>query len=158
MSATGRNEPPSITVYDHDAQGNVAPVQVIRGPDTQLNWPTDVAVHPERGEIFVANDTGHTVTVYRADANGNAAPIRVIRGPTSLVNHPVGVTVDLENDELWVANLGSHSATVYDITANGNVAPKRVIRSGPADSTGPMFANVHTLAFDTKRGELLTAN
>ena len=158
IPGSGRNEPPSVTVYRTDAHGNVAPLQVIQGPDTLLNWPTDVAVHPGRGEIFVANDTGHTVTVYRADADGNAAPIRVLRGPTSLINHPVGVTVDLENDELWVANLGSHSATVFDITADGNVAPKRVIRSGPADSSGPMFANVHTLAFDTRRGELLTAN
>ncbi len=158
IPGSGRNEPPSVTVYRKDAQGNVTPLQVIQGPNTLLNWPTDVAVHPERGEIFVANDTGHTVTVYSVDADGDAVPIRVLAGPNSLIKHPVGVTVDLENDELWVANLGSHSATVYDITADGDTAPKRVIRSGPADSSGPLFANVHTLAFDTRRGELLTAN
>ena len=158
IPGSGRNEPASITVYRKDAHGNVAPLQVIQGPDTLLNWPTDIAVHPERGEIFVANDTGHTVTVYRVDADGNAAPIRVLQGPNSLIKHPVGVKVDLVNNELWVANLGSHSATVYDITADGDATPKRVIRSGPADSSGPMFANVHTLAYDTRREELLTAN
>ncbi len=158
IPGSGRNEPASITVYRKDAHGNVAPLQVIEGPNTLLNWPTDVAVHPERGEVFVANDTGHTVTVYSADADGNAAPIRVLAGPNSLIKNPVGVTLDLENNELWVANLGSHSATVYDIGADGDTAPKRVIRSGPADSSGPLFANVHTLAFDTRRGELLTAN
>jgi DNA-binding beta-propeller fold protein YncE len=158
IPGSGRNGPASITVYRKDAQGNVAPVQVISGPNTLLNWPTDVAVHSERGEVFVANDTGHTVTVYSADADGNAAPIRVLQGPNSLIKNPVGVSLDLENDELWVANLGSHSATVYDITADGDATPKRVIRSGPADSSGPLFANVHTLAFDTRRGELLTAN
>ena len=47
---------------------------------------------------------------------------------------------------------------MYDITADGDAVPKRVIRSGPADSSGPMFANVHTLAYDTRREELLTAN
>ncbi len=134
------------------------PLQVIQGPNTLLNWPTDIAVHPERGEIFVANDTGHTVTVYSADADGDAAPIRVLQGPNSLINHPVGVKVDLTNDELWVANLGSHSATVYDITADGDPNPTRVIRSGPADSRGPMLANVHTITYDTRREEILGGN
>jgi DNA-binding beta-propeller fold protein YncE len=133
-------------------------LQVIQGPQTQLNWPTEIAVHPERGEIFVANDTGHSVTVYRTNANGNAAPIRVLKGPKSMINHPVGVKVDVKNNELWVANLGSHSATVYDIAANGDAAPKRVIRSGPADSRGPMLANPHTLAYDSRRGQILASN
>ena len=158
IPGSGRNEPPSITVYRKDALGNVAPLQVIQGPNTLLNWPTDIAVHPERGEIFVANDTGHTVTVYRADADGDAAPIRVLQGPNSLIQHPVGVKVDLMNNELWVANLGSHSATVYDITADGDATPKRVIRSGPADSRGPMLANVHTITYDTRREEILGGN
>ena len=158
IPGSGRNEPPSITVYRKDAQGNVAPLQVIQGANTLLNWPTDIAVHPERGEIFVANDTGHTVTVYSADADGDAAPIRVLQGPNSLINHPVGVKVDLTNDELWVANLGSHSATVYDITAEGDPTPTRVIRSGPADSRGPMLANVHTITYDTRREEILGGN
>lgn len=158
IPGSGRNQMPSITVYRKDASGNVAPLRVIQGPHTQLDWPTEIAVHPERGEIFVANDSGHAVTVYRADANGDAAPIRVLKGPKSLINHPVGVKVDLKNNELWVANLGSHSATVYDITANGDATPKRVIRSGPADSRGPMLANAHTLAYDSRRGQILASN
>ena len=158
IPGSGKQQPPSITVYRKDAQGDATPLQVIQGPNTLLNWPTDIAVHPDRGEIFVANDTGHTVTVYRVDADGDAAPIRVLQGPNSLIKNPVGVKVDLVNNELWVANLGNHSATVYDITSDGDAVPKRVIRSGPADSSGPMFANVHTLAYDTRREELLTAN
>jgi len=158
IAGTGQNQMPSITVYRKDASGNAAPLQVIQGPQTQLDWPTEIAVHPERGEIFVANDSGHTVTVYRANANGNAAPIRVLKGPRSLINHPVGVKVDVKNNELWVANLGSHSATVYDITANGDPTPKRVIRSGPADSQGPMLANAHTLAYDSRREQILASN
>jgi 6-phosphogluconolactonase (cycloisomerase 2 family) len=158
IPGSGRNEPPSITVYRKDASGNVAPLRVIQGPNTGLNWPTDIAVHPERGEIFVANDTGHSITVYSTDADGDAAPIRVLQGPNSLINHPVGVKIDLTNDELWVANLGSHSATVYDITAEGDPTPTRVIRSGPADSRGPMLANVHTITYDTRREEILGGN
>jgi len=158
IAGSGRNQMPSITVYRKDAKGDVAPLQVIQGPRTLLSWPTEIAVHPDRGEIFVANDSGHTVTVYRADANGDAAPIRVLKGPKTLINHPVGVKVDLKNNDLWVANLGSHSATVYDITANGDATPKRVIRSGPANSSGPMLANAHTLAYDSRREVILASN
>jgi DNA-binding beta-propeller fold protein YncE len=158
IPGSGRNQMPSITVYRKNASGNVTPLQVIQGSNTRLNWPTDIAVHPERREIFVANDTGHTVTVYRADANGNVAPIRVLQGPNTLINFPVGVKVDRRSNELWIANLGSHSATVFDITANGNATPKRVIRSGPAGSSGPMLANVHTLAYDSRRQQILGSN
>ena len=66
-----------------------------------------MAVHPDRGELFVANDVGHSVVVFRTDANGDVAPIRVIGGPRSQIRNPTGVAVDTENNELWVANFGT---------------------------------------------------
>lgn len=156
--ATGKVLPPSITVYPKDAVGDVAPLRTIQGPKTLLDWPTSIAVHTGRGEIFIANDTGHTITVYGADANGDVAPIRVIKGPRTMVQNPTGVFVDEKNNELWVANFGSHSATVFPIDASGNVVPKRVIRSGPADAGAPMLGNPHTVAYDTKREEVLVSN
>jgi DNA-binding beta-propeller fold protein YncE len=108
--------------------------------------------------LFVANDSGDSITVYRTDASGDVAPIRVIKGPRSMVKTPFGVAVDLVNNELWVANLGSHSATVFPIDASGDPAPKRVIRSAPAGDASPMIANPHTIAFDTKREEILVSN
>jgi DNA-binding beta-propeller fold protein YncE len=115
-------------------------------------------VHPDRGEIFVANDTADTITVYQADASGDAAPIRVLKGPRSMIKNPTGVAVDLKNNELWVTNFGSHSATVYPIEASGDAAPRRVIRTGPIDAPSPMISNPHTIAYDTKRDELLVSN
>ncbi len=156
--ASGKIQPPSITVYAKDAEGDTAPLRVIQGPKTQMDWPTSLAVHPERGEVFVANDTGDSVIVFPVDAEGDVAPIRVIKGPRTMVKNPTGVTIDLENNELWVANFGSHAATVFDMDAEGNVAPKRVIRSGPVDAPSPMLSNAHTVAFDSKRDELLVAN
>jgi DNA-binding beta-propeller fold protein YncE len=131
---------------------------VIQGPNTQLNWPTAVAVHPERGELFVANDTGHSVLVFRTDANGDVTPIRVLKGPRSLIKNPTGLAVDLANNELWVANFGNHTATVFRIDAGGDVPPLRIIRSAPANAPAPMLSNAHTVAYDTKREELLVAN
>ena len=156
--ASGRFEPPSITVYDQKAAGDTAPKRVIKGPKTQLDWPASIAVHPGRGEIFVANDTGHSVAVFKVTDNGDVAPTRVIKGPKTMVKNPTGVFVDLKNNELWVANFGSHSATVFPIDANGDVVPKRVIRSGPPDAGSPMLGNPHTVAFDSKREEVLVAN
>ena len=155
---SGKIDPPSITVYPKNAEGDTAPLRVIQGDRTQLDWPTALASHPERGEIFVANDTGDSVIVFRADANGNAAPIRVIKGPRTMVKNPTGVTVDLKNNELWVANFGSHAATVFAIDASGDVPPKRVIRSGPVEAPSPKLSNPHTVAYDSKREEILVAN
>ena len=115
-------------------------------------------MHPDRGELFVANDTGDSVTVYRTDANGDVAPIRVLKGSRSLIKNPTGVALDLVNNELWVANFGNHTAGVYAIDASGDTAPKRVIRSAPANEPSPMLSNPHTLAFDTKRDNLLVSN
>lgn len=158
FSGSGKIQPASITVYAKNAQGDTAPLRVIQGPKTQMDWPTGLAVHPERGEIYVANDTGDSVIVFKADAQGDVAPIRVIKGPRTMIKNPTGVTLDLINNELWVANFGSHSATVYPVDAGGNVAPRRVIRSGPISAPSPKLSNAHTVAFDTKRDEILVAN
>jgi DNA-binding beta-propeller fold protein YncE len=155
---SGNIQLPSITSYPKGAKADALPLRVIQGPKTQLDWPTALAVHPERGELFVANDTGDSVIVFAVDAKGDAAPIRVIKGPRTMVKNPTGVAVDVANNELWVANFGSHSATVFAIDANGNTAPKRVIRTAPEDAPSPMLSNPHTVAFDSKRDEILVAN
>ena len=158
IPGSGKINPPSITVYRKDAGGDVAPLRVIQGPRTLLNWPTSIAVHPDRKELFVANDTNDTVTVYRTEDSGDAAPIRVLKGPRSMIKNPTGVALDLKNNELWVANFGSHSATVFPVDATGDPVPKRVIRSGPADAPSPMLSNPHTVAYDSKRDQLLVSN
>ncbi len=155
---SGIIEPASLTIYPKGAQGDTPPLRTIQGPKTQLDWPTSLAIHPERGEIFVANDTNDSVIVFPIDADGDVAPIRVIKGPLTMVKNPTGVALDLVNNELWVANFGSHAATVFPIDASGNVKPKRVIRSGPVDAPSAMLSNPHTVAYDTKREEILVAN
>lgn len=151
-------QPPSITVFAKGAEGDAAPVRVIQGPKTQLNWPSGMAVHPGRGELFVANDVGQSVLVFRADAEGDVAPLRVLAGPRTLIKNPTDVAVDLVNNELWVANLGDHSATVYRLDAAGDAAPLRVIRGAPAGTPAPMLFNAHTVAFDSRRDEILAAS
>jgi DNA-binding beta-propeller fold protein YncE len=158
IPGSGRHDPPSITVYRKDAQGDVAPVRIISGPKTLFNWPTGIAVDPDRDELFISNDNGDEILVFRASANGDVAPIRVLKGPKTLIKNPTGLTLDLQNNELWVANFGNHTATVYRRDASGDTPPLRVIRSGPADAPSPMIGNPHPVAYDTKRDEILVPN
>ncbi len=158
VPGTGRYLPPSITVYSADASGDAAPVRVIQGSKTQLNWPTGLAFHPDRGELFVGNDMGHSVLVFRADASGNVSPIRTLQGPKTGIRNPTGVFVDTKNDELWVANFGNHSLSVYPMTADGDTAPLRTIRSSPAGRAALMIGNPGAIDYDTKRKQILVPN
>ncbi len=158
IPGSGRNLPPSITVHSKNASGDTAPVRVIQGPQTQLNWPAGMTVDSERGELYVANDMGDSVLVFSTSANGDAAPIRVLKGPKTLIKYPNGIALDLVNDELWVANFGNHMATVYKRDASGDTPPLRVIRSAPLGATTPTLANPHPIAYDTKREEILAPN
>jgi DNA-binding beta-propeller fold protein YncE len=156
--SSGKIVPPSITVYRVDASGNTAPLRVIQGPKTLMDWPTALSIDSEHGELFVANDTADLVTVYKSDASGDVAPIRMLKGSKTLIKNPTGIAYDAKNEELWVANFGNHAATVYKRTASGDVAPLRVIRGAPIESPAPMMGNPHTIAYDTKREELLVSN
>jgi DNA-binding beta-propeller fold protein YncE len=155
VPGTGKFGPPSITVYPMRSFGDVSPLRLIQGPKTLLSWPTGISVDSERGELYVANDTGDSVTVYGPTANGDVAPIRVLKGPKTLIKNPLGVHVDVVHDEVWVANYGNHSATVYRRTATGDVPPLRVIRSAPATATATMISNPFEITFDAKRQEIL---
>lgn len=158
IPGSGKNLPPSVTVYSRTASGDAAPLRVITGPKTQMNWPTGVAFNTARNEILVANDMGDSILVFDAAANGDVAPVRVLKGPKTLIKNPTGIYVDATNGELWVANFGNHSATAYKLDAAGDTAPLRVIRSAPANEPTLSIGNPHPVAYDTKREQLLVPN
>lgn len=154
----GRFDLPSIAVYARGAAGNTAPLRVIKGPKTQLNWPGHIVLHEGRNEVFVANDADDSILVFRATDRGDVAPVRVIKGPRSGLKNPSGIALDAVHDELWVANMGHYTATVYSVTASGDAPPLRTIRSGPADRVGLMIGNPGAVGYDTKRQEILVPN
>ena len=158
IPGSGRHEGPSVTVYQKNAQGDVAPVRIIAGDKTRFDWPTGIAVDPDHDELFITNDNGDEILVFRASASGDVAPIRVLKGPQTLIENPTGLYLDTVNNELWVANFGNHMATVYRRDAAGDTPPLRVIRSAPADAPTPMIGNPHPVAYDTKRDQILVPN
>jgi DNA-binding beta-propeller fold protein YncE len=154
----GKFEPASITAYPLKASGDTAPLRIIEGARTRLNWPAALWVDQERGEFYVANDGDDSVLVFKTTDNGNVAPTRMIRGPKTHVSNPTGVFLDTKNDELWVSNMGNHSATVFARSANGDVAPKRIIRSAPLEKKALAIGNPGAVAYDSNRDEILVPN
>jgi DNA-binding beta-propeller fold protein YncE len=160
LAGSGRFNPPSIKVYSLKASGDTPPLRVIQGNRTQLNWPGAMALDPATGDLFVANDVGHSVLVFAgaASLNGNVAPARVIKGSKTGLLNPTGVFVDSMHKELWVSNLGNSSAVAFPLTANGDVAPLRTIRSSPRSHLSLTFGRSTAVTYDGKRSELLVPN
>ena len=155
---TGRFEDPSISVYPLAANGDVSPLRIIKGPLTQMNWPAQMAINPDNGDLFVANDMGHSVLVFKGTDQGNVAPTRIIKGDRTGLMNPSGVFVDTKNKELWVSNFGNSSAAAYSLTANGNIAPLRTIRSAPENKVSLKFGKVEALAYDAARDQIWVPN
>jgi DNA-binding beta-propeller fold protein YncE len=155
-TARGRFVASSLTVYDGDAKGDVAPLRTITGPVSQIDWPMGVAVDEVNNEIVVANNGDNSVLVFARTANGNVQPKRVIRGAATGIKGPMGVAI--AKDEIWVANFGDHTALVFPRLAAGNVAPRRILRNAPAGRETSGFGNPYSVAYDTKRQEILVPN
>lgn len=158
VAGTGRFHPPSITVYSLDATGNAAPLRIIQGGQTQLNWPGGMSLNAKAGELYVANDVGHSILVFKVTDAGDVAPTRVIKGAKTGLRNPTGVFADTQHGELWVANLGNSSATVYPLNANGDVAPIRTIRSRPRGTVSLNLGKTEAATFDSRRQEILVPN
>jgi hypothetical protein len=155
---TGRFEDAAINVYPMDANGDAAPVNRISGDRTQLNWPSQMAIDVEAGEIFVANDMGHSVLVFKTTDKGNVAPTRVIKGDRTGLKNPLGIAVDKVNNEFWVVDMGTSSASAFPLKANGNVAPIRKIRSAPEGKQSLKFGKVEAMAYDPMRDTIYVPN
>jgi DNA-binding beta-propeller fold protein YncE len=154
----GKFSPPSITAYALEANGNAKPLAKIQGPKTLLNWPSHMALHQERQELFVANDADDSVLVFRTSDKGDVAPTRVIKGPNTGIKHPPGITLDEKRGDLYVASMGNASVRVFPVTANGNVRPSRTVRGGPEGRLALNIGNPGGVGYDTKRDQVLVLN
>ncbi len=155
---SGKFGPPSIAIFSLDAQGNTAPLRRIVGPKTRLNWPAEITVDEERGDLYVANDMDQSITVFKVTDSGDVAPSRIIAGPKTEIRNPTGIALDLKNREMWIANMGNHTATAFHMDAEGNAAPIRTVRGGPRTEPSLMIGNPGGVAYDGKRAQILVPN
>ena len=99
----------SVLVFDASADGNVAPLRVLKGPKSLISNPTGVFFDLKNNELWVANFGNHTATVYNSKAVGDTAPLRVIRSapakePSLGIGNPSSPAYDSKRDELLVPN------------------------------------------------------
>ena len=128
----------AIMTYRGEANGNEAPIRIIRGPDTQIANPARLTLDPVHGEIFVPLDG--RLLVFPRDGQGNVAPIRVIEGPETQMDANAVVVDPTRNLILVSGNSPGRTRTpsgdrlgqvlIFNRTDNGNVKPRAIIR-GP---------------------------
>lgn len=158
VAGSGKFYPPSINVYPLGASGDTAPLRIIQGPKTQLDWAGGMTLDAETGDLWVAEDVGGSILVFKSTDQGDVAPSRVIKGSKTGLNHPAGISFDPKNREVWVSNMGNSSASAFSADANGDTAPLRTIRSAPAGRLSVKFGKPQAVAFDSKRDLYLVPN
>src|SRR5262245_28203606 len=84
VAGTGKFYPPSINVYPLDASGDTAPLRVIQGKKTQLDWAGGMSLDADTGNLYVANDGGISILVFLDTVQGRVGDtcmiIRVVPG------------------------------------------------------------------------------
>lgn len=114
--------PASILVFPRTANGDVAPIRKITGPNTgilrprqlQLDLANDEIVLADRHRVqeFVFDDPGF-IGVWNRTDNGDVPPKRFIRGPLSGLTGPRSVYVDTVNNEIGAGDTTSHAIFIY---------------------------------------------
>ncbi len=81
----------SIFVFPGRANGDVAPIRILHGPDTQMRFPRRVTIDPINNLIAVVASKG--ILIFDRTASGNAAPKCVISGPKTGLGGGEGMTL-----------------------------------------------------------------
>ena len=144
----------AILTFRGGATGNEAPLRVLQGPLTQLQYPNaGVDVDPLHNELYVAET--NRVLVFSRTADGDVPPIRVIRGPNTQLGKWVRtLSVDPINNLLVVTSDQDEERKtptrilIFDRTAHGDTAPLRIIE-GP--NTGIASAVRYLRVYPPKR-------
>jgi hypothetical protein len=170
----------NILVFSREATGNVAPIRILGGPDTQMG-PGDqgVRVDPVHDLMVVSDYStkgGAKILIYNRTDEGNVKPKAVIAGPKSgLTTHnpEVAFAVYPPKGEIVIGmrkrdtkNPGIHGTTdvpqteewnsyiaVWSINDNGDVPPHWTI-GGPNGS----FKSVAGVALDPKHKEVFATD
>jgi DNA-binding beta-propeller fold protein YncE len=123
-----------VLVYPREANGNVAPIRVLKGADTQLGAEA-IAVDPVRNLLVVSGSSGRQnvkFRVFNRTDQGNVKPKAVIGGPKSglrslggpfTVYPAKGWIVASDRGEGGMASDLSYVG-VWSIEDNGDVPPR----------------------------------
>ena len=155
-----RGSPPnsSVTVYRAGSNGNAAPIAVIAGENTDLDYPQGIALDSS-GNLYVegiVSGVGSSVNVYPSGSSGNVSPAAIIIGADTELDLPIGIALD-SGGNIYVSNgfggpTQRGSVTVYGAGSSGDAVPINVITS---NNTG--INDASSIAVDSS-GNIYVAN
>lgn len=157
--ATANSLVNTVTFYkrvgDDGAVFEPVPAFSIEGPDSQLNYPHDIAFSPDSRRLAVANRMGNSITIYAKDETGEAflsTPVAVIKGMSSKVQSPDSVRYSPVDNVIAVANLHRSTITLYHYA--GDEYDKRPFQTISGTSHTLKVPDSIDFSFD---GELMAA-
>ena len=138
-----------IRVFPREGKGNIAPIRMIKGPDTQLRGLESVAVDNVHNLLIAGSSGGSApderwgdlsydipangrIYIFNRTDNGNAKPKAVISGPNTgivrilqvQVHSPKGWIIATQPGRSDVEEPPGIYVGVWSINDNGNVAPR----------------------------------
>jgi hypothetical protein len=123
-----------VLVFSRQKGGDVPPVRVLAGPDTQIRGSTrghaPVAVDPVHNLLIVRSNAGGgnpaALLLFDRTASGNAKPKSVIQGPKTSIGGGGSPTVNPKTG--WIVSGCANGALcAWNVTDKGDVAPKWMI-------------------------------
>jgi len=139
----------AILVFPREAKGDVAPIRVIKGPNTGIQSTQTVAVDAVHN-LMVVGDTGAggdparnrlgvmtvsreeqssqprdsrgSLRIFNRTDNGNIKPIRAIGGPKAGISSLTQLQVS--SPQGWIVMTGSGMVGIWSVFDDGNVPPR----------------------------------
>jgi 6-phosphogluconolactonase (cycloisomerase 2 family) len=152
-----------MVVFSHNAEGNVAPVRVLKTPHRGYA----IAVNEEKEELYLTVEYPPKVLVYKKTASGDDKPLRMLEGDHTGLEAIHGIALDVKNNVMFVNNWGNASnfkvagtgkfnppsIKVYALGASGDTAALRAIQGPKTQLNWP-----GSMSLDAESGELYVAN
>jgi hypothetical protein len=133
----------AVLEFAPGANGNVAPISTLSGPNTGLAGTTNLTFDAA-GDLLVTSSTGAPgILIFAPGATGNVAPTSTISGSNTGISQPECVVVD-STGAIYVCNAAANTITVYAPGSSGNIAPVRTLGGSNTGLAGPT-----QLAFDS---------
>ena len=161
--ATARH---NIVVFPREANGDVTPIRVIEGSDTQIRFTEQtegngntppIRIDPVHnllivpsnglgGNRYTGGGTGGALLIFDRAASGNAKPLRVIRGPKTGLGNLRG-QLEVYGPKGWIIVNTGRAIDVWNVADDGDAAPRWRIplqqMTGRGGSTGVALDAVH---------------
>jgi hypothetical protein len=156
----------SILVFSMEAEGNVPPIRVIEGSNTELAGIRAVAVDPVNNLLIAGTDLrdgmgASGLVIFDRTANGNVKPLRIIRGPNTGITRvtqmqtysPGGWLVVTQPGKADVQEPEGAFVGVWSLFDDGDVPPRWVI-GGPKSK----LKKPRGVALNPKNREMIVAD